>query len=214
VFRRAKSLPITRFIKRRKLSEEKKQMSDQTHIHTNNNLFIITGGPGAGKTTTLLELGKLGFQHLPEVARQIIQEQVRDHGTALPWADREHYAHLMLQRSIQSYREHTNVSRATFADRGIPDTLAYARLIQFAGQDVIRAACDRYRYAKRVFVAPPWREIYVTDQERKQDFREAEDTYQQLKEAYQECNYDLTELPRSSPRDRAEFILTQLAIPR
>jgi predicted ATPase len=189
-------------------------MSDQTHINTNNNLFIITGGPGAGKTTTLLELERLGFPHLPEVARQIIQEQVRDDGIALPWADRERYTRLMLRRSIDSYREHAHVSRTTFADRGIPDTFAYARRIQLVDQEPIRTACGRYRYAKRVFVAPPWREIYVTDQERKQDFREAEDTYEQLIQVYQECNYDLIELPRSSPRHRAEFILNQLAIQR
>jgi predicted ATPase len=95
----------------------------------NPNLFVITGGPGAGKTTVLLELEKRGFRFAPEVARQIIQEQMRVGGQALPWADRNLYANLMLERSIQSYREHTPVSTPIFSDRGIPDTLGYARLI-------------------------------------------------------------------------------------
>ena len=42
------------------------------------NLFIITGGPGAGKTTVLTELQRLGFTCVPEVARQIIQELGQD----------------------------------------------------------------------------------------------------------------------------------------
>ena len=40
----------------------------------NPNLFIISGGPGSGKTTVLQELSKLGFPHAPEAARQIILE--------------------------------------------------------------------------------------------------------------------------------------------
>ncbi|MGA7560919.1 MAG: AAA family ATPase [Terriglobales bacterium] len=46
----------------------------------NPNLFVITGGPGSGKTTVILALEKLGFGYAPEVAPEIIQEQVRDGG--------------------------------------------------------------------------------------------------------------------------------------
>jgi predicted ATPase len=35
------------------------------------------------------ELERRGFRCAAEVARQIIQEQVRDGGDALPWGDRE-----------------------------------------------------------------------------------------------------------------------------
>ena len=92
------------------------------------NLFVITGGPGSGKTTLLRELEQLGFRCAPEVARQIIQEQVRESGTALPWADRALYTHRMLERSVQSYQQHAPACVPTFFDRGIPDTLGYARL--------------------------------------------------------------------------------------
>ena len=182
-------------------------------MHTNKNLYIVTGGPGSGKTTTLLALEKLGFAYAPEVARQIIQEQVRDQGDALPWANRDLYTRLMLKRSIQSYRDYARVQHITFADRGMPDTLAYARLIQLTDQQPIGDACNRFRYADRVFIAPPWREIYETDSERKQDFEEAVRTYTELMNTYKECNYDLVDLPKIPPGERAKFILEQISTP-
>jgi predicted ATPase len=176
----------------------------------NPNLFVLTGGPGAGKTTVLMELARLGFAHVPEVARQIIQEQMAAGGRALPWGDREEYTRVMLQRSIDSFVEHTPVSKITFADRGIPDTLCYARLIGFGEETAIQQACATYRYARRAFLAPPWREIYATDGERKQDFEEAEQTYRLMKEVYAECGYEICELPKASPNDRAKFIVERL----
>jgi predicted ATPase len=176
----------------------------------NTNLLVVTGGPGSGKTTVLLELKRRGYRFAPEVARQIIQEQVRTGGTALPWNDRELYTRLMLEGSIGSYKAHTPASEITFADRGIPDTLTYARLIGLEDDAYIRRACAEYRYAPTVFVAPPWAEIYRRDSERKQDWEEAVRTHEINVSIYRECGYDLIELPRASPEARAEFIRGQL----
>ena len=176
----------------------------------NPNLFVLSGGPGAGKTTLLHELEARGFPHAPEVARQIIQEQVLAGGTALPWIDREAYTHLMLERSIESYIEHLPLSGPAFSDRGIPDTLAYARLVGLGELHRMESACRRYRYAPLVILAPPWNEIYVTDGERKQDFAEAVRTYDLLAEVYRECGYKVLELPKGSPGARVEFVLARL----
>jgi predicted ATPase len=177
----------------------------------NLNLFVVTGGPGSGKTTVLLELEKRGFKFVPEIAREIIRQQVRSGGIALPWGDREHYTRLMLERSIESYREQVPGIEPRFCDRGIPDTLSYARLIGLKDDKAIRLACRQYRYGTKVFVAPAWKEIYQTDSERKQDFDEAVKTTDILKKVYSELKYELVELPKSSAADRADFILKKLA---
>jgi len=170
------------------------------------NLYVLTGGPGAGKTTLLDELQRRGFSCIPEVARQIIQEQVQTAGTALPWSDTARYAKLMLERSILSFCEHTPALQITFCDRGIPDTLCYLRLIGDDDIDAV-AASMAYRYAHKVFLAPPWREIYTTDTDRKQSFEEAVTTCHLMAKVYEECGYEVVQLPLVSPAKRAEFIL-------
>jgi predicted ATPase len=177
----------------------------------NDRLFVITGGPGSGKTTLLRELAQRGFSCSEEVARQIIQEQVKANGDALPWGDTLHYTELMLARSIDAFREHTPSSRIIFMDRGIPDVACYARLIDLPFFDELRRACETYRYNTMVFMAPAWEEIYTTDSERKQTYEEAIDTHQLMVAVYEEYGYQPIELPRVAPAERAEFVMALIS---
>lgn len=170
-------------------------------------LVVVSGGPGAGKTTLLQEVERRGFCYAPEVARQIIQEQVLAGGDALPWADQERYSRLMLERSISIYRQYTDKNSLVFFDRGIPDTLCYVRLTGIQLEDELLKACRTYRYSEKVFLAPPWREIYLGDSERKQTFEEAVRTYDLMAQTYEDCGYNVVELPRMSVGERAEFLL-------
>jgi predicted ATPase len=181
----------------------------QTHI-ANPNLFVIAGGPGAGKTTLLRELERRGFRCVPEIAREIIREQVAANGDALPWADTLRYTQLMLARSVVCYQQHTPASRLTFIDRGIPDVLCYAQIINLETVAEIQSACETYRYNSKVFIAPPWKEIYSTDAERKETFADAVKVYERMVEVYRQCGYDLVELPRVNPAQRADFLLAGL----
>ena len=55
-----------------------------------------------------------------------------------------------------------------FFDRGLVD--AAAALEQITGEPALEALAARHRYHRRVFLAPPWPEIYVTDAERRHGF--------------------------------------------
>lgn len=179
------------------------------NVIANPNLFVITGGPGAGKTTLLQEVARHGILCVPEAARQIIQEQVASGGDAVPWGDTTRYTEMMLRRSVADFVKHSDAPSPTFFDRGIPDVLCYARLINL-GQHEIKMACDKYRYNSAVFIAPPCPEIYVIDSERKQTFAEAVKTYRVMSQAYRDCGYEPIELPKVGPEERAEFVLRTL----
>jgi predicted ATPase len=181
---------------------------------TNNLLFVITGGPGAGKTTVLHELTRRGFACVPEVARQIIREQMGSNGDALPWGNTARYAELMMERSVARYRENLGCREPRFLDRGIPDTLCYAGIIGLDANAIVsmRQTCETYRYNQRAIITPPWEQIYTTDGERKQTFAEAVDVYGRMAETYRDCGYELIQLPKISPRERADFILRRLEL--
>ena len=50
--------------------------------------YVITGGPGSGKTSLLDALAARGYERSVEAGRALIQQQVAIGGCALPWADR------------------------------------------------------------------------------------------------------------------------------
>ncbi|HUZ54227.1 MAG TPA: AAA family ATPase [Streptosporangiaceae bacterium] len=61
------------------------------------------------------------------------------------------------------------------------------------------------RYRPRVFIAPPWPEIYGTDTERKQDFAEAEATFDAVRGAYAGYGYEVISLPLATVGERARL---------
>lgn len=165
---------------------------------------VFTGGPGSGKTTLLRALAERGFETMPEAGRAIIRDQVAIGGAALPWADRAAFAELMLAWELRSHR--TAAGGRVLFDRGVPDVLGYLRLCGLPVPNHVEAAARIYRYGPLVFVAPPWRDIFTGDDERRQDFEEAVRTYGVMVEVYRELGYELAELPRTSLAERVRFV--------
>ena len=171
------------------------------------NFFVITGGPGVGKTTLLEALAQQGFPYVPEIAREIIREQVSRNGDALPWANIPAYTHLMLSRSVETFEQHQNQESVLFFDRGIPDTLAYAHLTHQSPSPELQHAVQDFRYNPQVFILPPWPEIYETDSERKQTYQEAVETYDVMFSTYQQLGYIPIIVPKGTPEERVNFVI-------
>ncbi len=174
------------------------------------NFYIFTGGPGSGKTTVLNILDKLGYMTIKEGAREIIQRQMATTGDGVPWGNTIRYAKLMLLRSIMDFEEASHIDSPCFFDRGIIDTIGYARLIQIPITEEMKAAVRMYQYNTRVFLFPFWKKIYEKDTERKQDEKEAEKTFHALKREYEDYGYEIIEVPFLTPQKRAEWILEKI----
>ena len=175
-----------------------------------NNCYVLTGGPAAGKTTLLEELQKRGYEIVPEIARKLIKEQQRNNGDALPWKDKQRYQEMMFERSLDSFQYAAKkVARQAplFFDRGFLDAICYAQLIQSEISEQMENYADNWRYNKSVFILPPWREIYETDNERKQDWNEVVLTFEKMSETYAHYGYNLVELPKIPVSERADFVL-------
>jgi len=169
--------------------------------------FVLTGGPGSGKSTLIEALANAGYAHSVEAGRGVIQAQRAIGGAALPWRDPLAFAELMLCWEMRSYAIAGAQPGPVFFDRGVPDVLGYLRLLNLPVPPHMEKAAELFRYNRRVFIAPPWPDIFRQDGERRQDFDEAVRTYEAMVATYGAYGYELMELPRASIADRLRFVL-------
>ncbi len=183
----------------------------QNESGKNDMYVILTGGPGGGKSAILEALRDRGYLCVDEVARDLIKEEVTAGGDALPWRNREKFRDNMFHEQLKVY-ESIDHDGIIFFDRGLIDCLAYSRLIGSEIPEEMDQISINTQFNKIVFVTPPWEEIYRNDEERKQSFQEAIETYNQIVAAYQEYGYETVDLPKVSVEQRVEFILERLSI--
>jgi predicted ATPase len=172
--------------------------------------FVLTGGPGSGKTSLIEALGGAGHSTAGEAGRAIIQDQMAIDGPALPWRDPAAFAELMLAWDMRSHRLAQKEAGPVFFDRRIPDVLGYLLMMGRPVPPHMAAAASLFRYNRRVFIAPPWPEIFRRDRERRQSLDEAERTYEAAAAIYGDLGYELIELPRLSVAERLRFIIARI----
>ncbi|MDG2670997.1 AAA family ATPase, partial [Vibrio parahaemolyticus] len=95
-----------------------------------NKLIVFTGGPGAGKTSVIEQLKTQGFICAPETGRHVIQMQVANHGSALPWNDKQAFRDEMTKEEVGNYRAFNVHQAEVFFDRSIVDVYGYSKLEQ------------------------------------------------------------------------------------
>lgn len=170
------------------------------------NIFVITGGPGFGKTALINELRLKGYLCSGEFARDTIEKQQRIGGELLPWKKPKQFQEEIL-RLRKDFYESVPDQTLAFADRGIPDQLAFAHYKGFGVPQILKASAEKYRYAQKVFVTPPWPEIFVNDSIRSETYDEATFIHQSVLDIYHQLDYQIIELPLFSVNERLAFIL-------
>lgn len=173
------------------------------------NLFILTGAPGVGKTTLIKVLKEKGIKCIDEPARKILAEQKKVQGTRTPQFNYELFCDLLLSRAISHYESQKETDETVIFDRGVADNFAYARLFDIDTKRFEEAA-KVYQGNKKVFMLPPWKNIYKTDEERKISFEDTVVFQSYLIEIYNKIGCELIEVPKTSIEERVCFLLNHL----
>lgn len=173
-------------------------------------IIVIIGGPGSGKTAIIDKLTQSGHCCYPEISRQVTLEAKKQGIEQLFLEKPLLFSELLLEGRKRQFRDAANEPcDIVFIDRGIPDVLAYMHYIGDSYPAFFDQTCREHKYHK-IFILPPWEEIYQSDNERYESYAQAKLIHEHLVETYSRYGYDLIEVPKDSVEKRVSFILDYL----
>ncbi|MEM7078825.1 MAG: AAA family ATPase [Pseudomonadota bacterium] len=170
---------------------------------------VISGCSGGGKSTLLAELARRGFAVVEEPGRRVVERELARGGTALPWKDVEAFVEQIYALS-RADLESAPQDQWVFFDRGHID--AASALARLRDLDITALLPDPQLYNLQVFFAPPWPDVYVQDDARRHDLRDALPEYERLLGVYPRLGYELEILAKVSIAARADRVLARLGL--
>jgi predicted ATPase len=178
-------------------------------MHEQATRVVISGCSGGGKSTLLSELARRGYAVFEEPGRAIVKEQLASGGDALPWRNAENFIRACIARGLEQWETGRDAG-VCFYDRSLVDAFNGVEVLELTvGAELANVLRER-RYHRRVFMTPPWPEIYVTDAERRHSFADAVAEYERLLRFYPRHGYEVVVLPKVATAERAPFVLANL----
>ena len=172
--------------------------------------IVITGGPGTGKSTVIVELEKRAHNCMHEISREVTLMARKNGIEQLFLKDPMLFSKMLLEGRVDQFKKASNKEGIVFFDRGIPDVFAYMNYLGVDYPSIFIEKSKENAYYNPIFIMPPWKEIYITDNERYESFEQSLAIYNHLKSAYKGLGYDIVEVPFGTAKERADFILKNI----
>lgn len=179
--------------------------TDSTAIKTN--WYVITGGPGSGKTTMVNLLRARGYKTTIENARHYFDmqrlngktvEEVRKH--------QEDFQAKVLEMQID-LEKGLSPEEVVFLDRAIPDALAYYRYLNIVIDPRLAEAMRTVSY-KKIFILDCL--PLVQDYARREDEAAQKKIHEAIRQVYESLPFPVVHVPVMLPHERVDFILKNL----
>lgn len=176
-------------------------------------IIVIIGGPGSGKSSIIEGLEAKGYRCYPEISREVTHQAQKRGIEQLFLTDPMLFSQMLLDGRIKQFQDaQEEPHQLVFIDRGIPDVVAYMDFIGDNFPAHFDTACRENKYT-RIFILPPWKEIYKSDSERYENFEQAQIIHTHLTKTYMNYGYELIEVPKDSVDNRIIFILDKIYQP-
>ena len=172
-----------------------------------NKRVLITGSPGAGKTSIINGLKNKGYSTFSEFSRSIIKDAKIKGKTNFFLSEPLKFSEKLLEERKKQFYNSESITKAkdniVFFDRGIHDIYAYLKAIGKKAPE-LKKQIYSFKY-DLVFLLDPWKEIFKKDNERLESFEQAKNYYIYIKKAYSK-QHNLIEVPKSSIDERIFYI--------
>ncbi len=171
-------------------------------------LFIISGGPGTGKTSIINEFSKK-FKVFPEAAREVGNNDPRFMGKSVKEINPYDF-----QRAIFDFQKNEfnkikeKNHKILFSDRGFGDTLAYYEFHN------LKIPKDEFDYARKfrcskIFILD-FLNFYEKDALRQENNKEQKKIHELIIAMYQKLDYKPIIVPFMSILERVNFVLSKI----
>lgn len=171
------------------------------------NWYVVTGGPGSGKTTTIDLIGARGYKTTIEHARHYIDTQ-RQNGRTVEEIRKNQEEFQMRVLEMQLEQETSlDPKEVVFLDRALPDALAYYYFLGLPVNAKLFEALKLYRY-KKVFILDCL--PFVQDYARREDEKAQKKIHELLIKVYSDLNFPIIHVPVLPPEERVDYILNNL----
>lgn len=166
--------------------------------------YILTGGPGTGKSTLILALEKQGEHIIKEAAEDHIKLR-QAQGQPEPWTEPD-FQDEILDLQIQREQRIPKEAERVFIDRGATDGLAYAQ----PGTEIYKRLLQEAKTRKyeKVFLIETLGTTEKTEV-RRENHEEAVKLAQKLEQIYKYLGYEVIRIPVGTVQERLEKILKE-----
>jgi predicted ATPase len=173
-----------------------------------NNWYVLTGGPATGKTTLLHALAETGFHTIHEAARQHIDDSYKN-GILVEElrADEKRFQEEVARIKL-NYETSLDPAKTIFFDRGMHDTVAYMNYYNYPLDTWLQEMIDASTY-KKVFILEPL-DVHKRDYARIEDEKFMGQINDLLFKAYSNAGMKPIVVPADTLDQRLKFIIKHI----